>query len=135
MTPAKEKYYRCLFTLAALYDLLLGLTFALFPIKAYAALLIADQLPAFRGYVRLLGAFVLILGIAYALISRGNLRSNADLILVGTLFKLAYAVLAVYYLATNGLPHIIFGLFGLVDAIFFLLMAECWLCLRRESKP
>jgi hypothetical protein len=134
MKPAREKYYRNLFTVAALYDLLLGLTFALFPVRTYAALGIADQLPAFRGYIRLLGAFVLVLGIAYALISRGNLRNNADLILVGTLFKLAYAVAALYYWATNGLPHVMFGVLGVADAIFFVLIAECWLCLRREAK-
>jgi hypothetical protein len=132
MNPAKEKYYRGLFTIAALYDLLLGLTFAFFLPQAYAALGIADQLPAFRGYVRLLGAFVLVLGIAYALISRGDLRRNADLILVGTLYKLAYTAAAFYYWATNGLPHVAFAVFGVVDAIFFVLMAECFWSLKRE---
>ena len=134
MKPATEKYYRGLFTIAALYDLLLGLTFAFLPVQAYTALGIADQLPAFRGYVRLLGAFVLVLGIAYALISRGDLRRNADLILIGALFKLAYAVAAFYYWATGGLPHVAFALFGVADAVFFVLMAGCLLSLKREAK-
>jgi hypothetical protein len=135
MKPAKEKYYRGLFTVAALYDLLLGLTFALFPRQAFEALGIADQLPAFRGYLRLLGVFVLVLGIAYALISRGDLRRNTDLILIGTLYKLAYAATVFYYWATGGLPHVAFGaLFGVADVIFFVLMAECLLCLKREAK-
>ncbi len=134
MKPAKEKYYRGLFTIAALYDILLGLTFTFFPVQAYEGLGIADQLPLFRGYIRLLGAFVLVLGIAYALISRGDLRRNADLILTGTLYKFAYAGAAGYYWATGGLPHVIFAGFGVADAIFFVLMAECLVCLKREAR-
>jgi hypothetical protein len=135
MKPAKERYYRGLFIIAAFYDLLLGVTFTFFPGRAFAALGISEKLPAFGGYVTLLGAFVLVIGIAYALISRGDLRCNADLILVGTLYKLAYSATAFYYWAAGSLPHIAFAaLFGVADAVFFLLMAECWLCLRRESK-
>jgi len=135
MKPAKEKYYRALFTFAAFYDLVLGLTFTFFPARAFAALNISDKLPAFGGYITLLGAFVLVIGIGYALISRGDLRCNADLILVGTLYKLAYAATAFYYWAEGDLPHVAFGaLFGVADAVFFVLMAECWLYLKRESK-
>jgi hypothetical protein len=135
MKPAKEKYYRGLFTIAALYDLVLGITFTFFPARAFAALEISDKLPAFSGYITLLGAFVLVIGIAYALISRGDLRRNADLILVGTLYKLAYAAAAFYYWAAGTLPHAVFGaLFGVADAVFFVLMAECWFCLMREAK-
>ena len=134
MKPAKEKYYRGLFTIAALYDLLLGVTFTFFAARAFAALGIGDKLPAFGGYVTLLGAFVLVLGIGYALISRGDLRRNADLILVGTLYKLAYAATAIYYWAAGSLPHVVFAGFGVADAVFFILMTECWLCLNREAK-
>jgi hypothetical protein len=133
MKPAKEKYYRILFTIAAFYDILLGLTFTFCPAQAFNALGIGDKLPAFGGYVTLLGAFVLVLGIAYALISRGDLRRNADLILVGTLYKLAYAATAFYYWWAGSLPHVAFAVvFGAADAVFFLLMAECYLCLKRE---
>jgi hypothetical protein len=135
MKPAKEKYYRILFTIAAFYDLVLGVAFTFFSVRVFAALGISDKLPAFGGYLTLLGAFVLVIGIAYALISRGDLRRNADLILVGTLYKLAYAATAFYYWAAGSLPHVAFAaLFGVADVIFFILMAECWLCLKRESK-
>lgn len=135
MKPAKEKYYRGLFTIAAGYDLLPGVTFTFFAAPAFAALGIGDQLPVFGGYVTLLGVFVLVLGIGYGLISRGDLRRNADLILVGALYKLAYAAAAFYYWAAGSLPHIAFGaLFGVADAVFFVLMAECWLGLLRESQ-
>ena len=96
MKPGKEKYYRSLFTVAAFYDLALGITFTFFPARAFAALGISDKLPVFGGYLTLLGAFLLVIGIAYALIARGDLLRNADLILVGTLYKLAYAATAFY---------------------------------------
>ncbi len=135
MKPAKERYYRGLFTIAAVYDLLLGVTFTFFPARAFAALGISEKLPAFGGYVTLLGAFVLVLGIAYALISRGDLRCNGDLILVGTFYKLAYAATAFYYWAAGGLPQVAFAaVFGVADAVFFILMAECYWFLKREGK-
>jgi uncharacterized membrane protein HdeD (DUF308 family) len=135
MNPAKEKYYRGLFYLAGLYDVLLGITFTFFPARAYAALGIGDKLPAFGGYLTLLGAFVLVIGIAYFLIARGDLQRNADLILVGTLYKLAYASTAFYYWSQGSLPHVAFAaLFGVADTIFLVLMAECLLTLKREVK-
>ena len=135
MKSAKEKYYRGLYTIAAFYDLVLGITFTFFPGRAFAALGISEKLPVFGGYVTLLGAFVLVIGIAYGLISRGDLLRNADLILIGALYKLAYSATAFYYWAVGGLPHIAFAaLFGVADAVFFVLMAECWLRLERAGK-
>ena len=135
MKPAKEKFYRGLFTIAAFYDLVLGLAFTFFPARVFAALNISDKLPAFGGYLTLLGAFVLVIGVAYALIARGDLLRNADLILVGTFYKLAYAATAFYYWAAGGLPHVAFAaLFGVADAVFFALMAECCWSLRQETK-
>jgi hypothetical protein len=83
----------------------------------------------------LLGVFVLVIGVAYFLISRGDLRRNVDLILVGTLYKLAYSATAFYYWVAGGLPHIAFAaLFGVADAIFFVLMVECYWFLKKENK-
>ena len=129
MGAAKEKYYRILFGTSAIYDVLLGVVFIFFRKRVYAALGISEKLPAISGYLALLGAFVLVIGIAYGLIARGDLRRNVDLILVGTFYKLAYSVTAFYYW---GLPHVIFSaLFGVTDAVFFVLMAECYLSLRK----
>jgi len=135
MSPAKEKYYRSLFNVSAVYDVLLGVTFMFFAERAFAALGISDKLPAIRGYLTLLGAFVLVIGIAYFLIARGDLKRNVDLILVGVLYKLAYAGTAFYYWYQGHLPHVAFGaLFGVADAVFFVLMAECYMLLKREIK-
>ena len=135
MNPAKEKYYRSLFAVAAGYDIALGIAFTFFATRIFAALGISDKLPAFSGYITLIGAFVLVSGILYALIARGDLRRNTDLILVGMLYKLAYSTTAFYYWAAGAIPHIAFAaVFGVADALFFLLMAECWLFLRKEIK-
>ena len=135
MNPAREKYYRVLFTIAAVYDVLLGLTFMFFAGRAFATLGIGDKLPAIRGYLTLLGAFVLVIGTGYLLIARGDLRRNADLILVGTLYKLAYSGTAFYYWSQGSLPHVAFGaVFGVADAVFFILMAECYWSLEKRIK-
>ena len=135
MKPAKEKYYRSLFAIAAVYDILLGITFTLFPARAFDALGIREKLPAFGGYITLLGAFLLVIGIAYLLIASGDLQRNRDLILIGTLYKLAYSATAFYYWSQGSLPHIAFGaLFGVADAVFFVLMAECYWSLKKEAK-
>jgi hypothetical protein len=135
MTPTREKYYRNLFQIAAAYDGLLGIIFTFFPARAFNVLGIGDRLPQFGGYLTLLGAFVLVIGIAYFLISRGDLRRNLDLILVCTLYKAAYSATAFYYWWAGNLPHLIFAaLFGVADAVFFILMAECYWFLKREGK-
>ena len=134
MSSTKEKCYRSLFGIAAVYDLVLGIAFTFFAARTFSALGIADKFPAFAGYLTLLGAFVLVIGVAYALIARGDLRRNADLIFIGALYKLAYAATAIYYWATAGLPHVIFGaLFGVADAVFFILMAACYVELKRDE--
>jgi hypothetical protein len=135
MNPAREKYYRFLFSISAIYDFLLGVTFMFFAERAFAALGISDKLPAIRGYLTLLGAFVLVIGVGYFLIARGDLRQNADLILVGTLYKLAYSATAFYYWAQGSLPHVAFGaVFGVADAVFFILMAECYWSLDKKIR-
>lgn len=135
MKPTKEKYYRSLFAIAAAYDVLLGITFTFFPARAFDALGIREKLPAFGGYLTLLGAFVFVIGIAYFLIASGDLQRNRDLILVGTLYKLAYSATAFYYWLTGNIPHAIFvALFGVADAVFFILMAECYWFLKQEAK-
>ena len=135
MKPARERYYRSLFAIAAVYDVLLGIIFIFFSARAFDALGIRDKLPAFGGYLTLLGAFVFVIGIAYLLIASGDLRRNLDLILVGTLYKLAYSATAFYYWLVGNIPHVIFvALFGVADAVFFVLMAECCWSLKKEAK-
>ncbi len=135
MSPIRGKYYRGLFLTSAIYDGLLGIVFTFFHVRAFEALGIREKLPQFGGYLSLLGAFVFVIGVAYYLISRGDLRRNLDLILVGTLYKLAYSATVFYYALMGSVPHLIFvTVFGVADMIFFLLMAECYIFLRKAAR-
>jgi hypothetical protein len=132
MNPAREKYYKGMFLVAAVYDLALGVIFTFFHDPAFRTLGIPEKLPEFRGYLSLLGAFLFVIGCAYWLIYLGDLRRNRDLVTVGTLYKLAYSAIAFYYFAVGNVPHLIFvAVFGVADLIFFILMVECRLFLRR----
>jgi hypothetical protein len=132
MNLQREKYYRLLFLVSAIYDIVLGIIFTFFSSWAFALLGIKEKMPDFSGYLSLIGAFLLVIGIAYFLIYRGNLEKNRDLITVGVLYKLAYCTIAFAYLAMGSIPHHIFvSLFGIADLIFFVLMLECRLHLKK----
>ncbi len=131
MNPGREKYYRAMFLVAAVYDIVLGIIFTLFPEPAFRFLGIAEKLPEFRGYLSLIGAFLFVIGCAYWLIFKGDLHRNRDLIAVGALYKLAYSAVAFYYLAIGNVPHLVFvAVFGVADLIFWVMMVECRLFLR-----
>ena len=128
--PTAERRYRVVFVLAAIYDIGLGLVFTFFSTPAFELLGMADEAPE-GGYVPLLGSFTLVLGIAYALIARGDLYRNRDLVLVGTLYKLAYSAIAVFFVLIDQVPHGVFVVLGVIDIVFLVLMSQCWLALRR----
>ena len=125
MDPVRERRYRWVFLAAAIYDVVLGLVFTFAYTWAFDLMGIREDAPE-GAYIPLLGSFVLVLGAADALIYRGDLQRNRDLILVGTLYKLAYAAIAVVFWALGDVPHALFALFGVVDIVFFVLMAQIW---------
>jgi formate/nitrite transporter FocA (FNT family) len=135
MNPKREKFYRALFLVAAVYDVVLGIVFTFFYRSAFGILGIADKLPESGAYLSLIGAFLFVIGVAYYLIYRGDLLRNRDLVTVGALYKLAYCLIAFVYAAIGQVPHMIFVfLFGGCDLIFFILMIECRLYLQKIGK-
>ena len=135
MSPKREKFYRTLFLIASVYDVSLGIIFTFFFRAPFEILGIADKMPASGSYLSLIGAFLFVIGIAYYLIYRGDLLRNRDLVTVGTLYKLAYCLIVVYYAVIGDIPHMIFVLlFGGCDFIFFILMLECRLYLQKIAK-
>lgn len=133
MDPTRERYYRGLFWVAAAYDLSLGVVFTFLGRPVFDMLGIEEEYPS-GGYVPLIGAFLFVIGVAYVLIARGDLHRNVDLIAVGTLYKLAYATIALVFWAIGEAPHFSFVLFGIADTVFFVLMLECLMFLRRHAK-
>jgi hypothetical protein len=132
MTPERERRYRWLFLTGAVYDIGLGIVFLFFAGWAFDLLDIRDEMPD-GGYVPLIGAFLLVIGIAYWFVYRGDLVENRDLIAVGTLYKAAYSGVGFWVWAFGEVPHVAFvAVFGVADLVFFLLMLDCWLVVRRE---
>ena len=136
MSKGREQYYRALFLIVAIYDITLGIVFTFFYRHAFEVIGIAHRLPQHGAYLSLIGSFLFVIGVAYYLIYRGDLLRNRDLITIGTLYKLAYCAVAVYYTVIGDVPHMIFVyLFGGCDFIFFILMLECRLFLNKLVKP
>ncbi len=132
MSRGREKYYKTLFLIAAVYDIVLGIIFTFFYEFAFELLGISHALPNYGAYLSLIGAFLFVIGIAYLLIFLGDLQRNLHLIIIGTLYKLAYSSVAIFYLIIGEYPHIIFiSLFAVMDIIFFIMMLECVIYLRR----
>ena len=135
MNQSRERYYKGLFAAAAVYDLVLGVIFLFFGRWAFDALNIEEKYPE-GGFLPLIGAFVLVLGVGYYLIWRSDLWRNRDLIAIGALYKLAYTGVGIYIAVADEVPHAIFFWgFGVADAVFFVLMLECLLYLYREHVP
>jgi hypothetical protein len=131
MTPERERWYRRLFLTATIYDVVLGTMFLVFGGWAFDRLGIRDEMPR-GGYVPLIGAFLLVIGIGYWLVYRGDLVANRDLIAVGTLYKAAYSGVGFWVWAFDEVPHVAFvAVFGIADLVFFVLMLGCWLTVRR----
>ena len=117
----KEPYYKLLFLIAAIYDLVLGLAFLFFYKLIYQTLNI--PLPQYPAYISLSAAFVFVLGIAYYMVYQ-NLYANRDLVKIGTIYKVAYALVVFYYFFFETLPHNSFLIFGFIDLIFLGLFIE-----------
>lgn len=127
MSPDRERWYRILFWVAAIYDLTLGVVFLFLYRPAFSALGIEDALPEHISFLSLIAAFLFVIGVAYVFIARGDLVRNRDLIAVGALYKLAYFSVALWYLVGGVYPHIVFFVvFGLADLAFLIAMVECW---------
>ncbi len=134
MTAARKRWYRGLYLAATLYDGLRGIVFLFFAGWAFDRLGIRDDMPD-GGYVPLIGAFFLVVGAGYWLISRSDVSRNRDLVAVGALSKLAYSVVAFTVAAFGEIPHVVFvAFFGVADAVFMLAMTECWLFLGKVRK-
>ncbi len=132
MSSGRERWYRILFWIAAVYDLTLGIVFLFFYRPVFEFLEIEDTIPEHTSYLSLIAAFLFVIGVAYVFIARGDLLRNRDLIAVGALYKLAYFSVALWYLIDGVYPHIIFfALFGVADFLFLVAMAECWWYLGR----
>ncbi len=113
----RDSFFRWLFLIAAIYDLVLGIIFFFFYKPVYAFFNI--PLPNYPMYLQMSAAFVIAMGVGYYFIYR-NLYRNIDLVKLGVVYKLVYSVLTSYFYFTD-LANVTFFWFAIFDAIFLVL--------------
>ena len=118
----KEKTFKIAFRLIGVYDVLLGMAFALFFRNIYTALGIA--LPNHPGYIYVPALFLVSGGIGEFLIAQHPLR-NVDLAIVRLLMKLSFAGAIIYCYFKYGIPTIfllisILSIAGIIKNLLFI---------------
>lgn len=109
--------YRTFFLVAALYDIVLGAGFFFLYGPLFSTLGIA--LPNNISYIHLTAAFVFVQGVGYWFVFQDP-DANRGIVKLGVIYKVAFSGLSAYYWAIGGLIHPIFGLFGILDALFLI---------------
>lgn len=116
MKGKKDGFFRGLFLIAAIYDLVLGLAFFFFYPQVYSFFKITPT--DYPMYLQMAAAFVVAMGIGYYFIYK-NLYRNIDLVKLGIVYKLVYGGLTSYFYF-NDLANVVFFWFAIIDAIFLL---------------
>ena len=125
----KEKGYRNLFLVAALYDFVLGFSFFLFWPFIFDHILKIPY-PNYLAFYQAAAAFIFNMGIGFYFVYR-NMYRNIDIVKVGIAFKLFYTGLAFFYVFVEKMPWIL-ALFGFLDLIFIVFFVFFLRAVRRE---
>ena len=117
MSNNQDSFFRGLFLVAAVYDLILGLAFFFFykPVYAYFNI----TLPDYPVYLQMAAAFVIAMGVGYYYIYK-NLYRNIDLVKLGIVYKFVYSVLVGYFYFVD-VANVVFFRFAIIDAAFMFL--------------
>ena len=126
----KDGFFKGLFLVAAVYDLILGLAFFLFykPVYAYFNI----TLPPYPMYLQMAAAFVIAMGVGYYFVYR-NLYRNVDLVKLGVVYKLVYSGLTTYFYFMD-LANIVFFWFAIIDFLFLLLFVWFLVYARKDGR-
>lgn len=119
----KEKYYKILFIIAALYNIINSVTFILVSIVATDLFpLFGVEIPPSMVWLQLSLILIALLGIGYIMVSR-DISKNHGLVLVGGLAKLSFFLMSLVYFFIGDL-NILIVLLGSVDLIMVILFME-----------
>ncbi len=116
----KEEFFKGVFLVAAIYDLVLGAVFFLLYEPIYAFLNIS--LPVYSMYLQMSAAFVFAMGVGYYFIYK-NMYRNIDLVKLGIVYKVVYGGLASYFYFSD-LANVIFFWFAVIDVAFLILFIQ-----------
>ena len=114
----KEKFYKTIFLIAAIYDIILGSAFCLLYRPLYR-LILHQAVPVPPVYLETTAAFIAVSGLGFYFIYR-NLYRNIDLAKVGIAMKFIYCSAVIRHSAF-GPPPLAFVIFGICDVIFVLI--------------
>lgn len=119
----KEKYYKILFLVAALYNIINSVIFILVSLVATDLFpLFGVEIPPSMIWLQLSLILIALLGIGYIIVSR-DISKNHGLVLVGGLAKLAFFLMSLIYYFIGDL-NILIVLLGSVDLIMVILFIE-----------
>lgn len=114
----REKVYRNLFLIAALYDFILGFAFFFF-LPFFFEKIFGIAAPIYPAFYQGGAAFVFVMGVGFFFVYL-NMYRNVDIVKVGIIFKSVYSALAFYYVFIENMPWI-FSIFGFLDLVFIVL--------------
>ena len=119
----KKKYYRYLFLIAALYNILNSVIFigiSIFGVELFP--LFGVAVPPSMVWLQLSLFLILIFGIGYIIVSR-DLEKNRGLVLTGALSKLTFFMIALSYFILGDVNFLIVILGG-IDLILVILFID-----------
>lgn len=111
-----------LFAVAAVYDGILGLAFAVLPRLVFETCGVTP--PNHFGYVRFPGLLLLVFAALFAAVARAP-RENRNLIPYGAGLKASYCALVFWYWATSDIPWM-WKPFAIVDLVFLALFVVAY---------
>jgi len=117
----KEKYYKVLFIIAGIYDVILGFGFCFF-YKWLFQTILHRPIPQPPIYFQVCAAFIGLIGIGYFLVWK-NLYRNVDLVIIGGGMKVIYILGAIWF-STYAIVPLALVLFGMLDVVFLILFVE-----------
>ncbi len=103
------------FLIAGLYDVLLGLAFLVFGEQILEW--VGMDLPPHIAYIQLAAVFIAVQGLSYLLVWMEPTR-YLGLVMIGVVYKIAYAGLALWYLIIDELPSAFFIPWAIIDIVF-----------------
>jgi hypothetical protein len=119
----KKKYYRYLFLIAALYNILNSVIFigiSIFGVELFP--LFGVAIPPSMIWLQLSLFLILIFGIGYIFVSR-DLEKNRALVIIGGLAKLMFFIIVLIYFILGDIS-ILIVLLGGIDMIMVILFIE-----------
>ncbi|MHA1193761.1 MAG: hypothetical protein ACTSP9_15980 [Promethearchaeota archaeon] len=119
----KEKYYKILFIVSALYNIINAVTFILVSIVATDLFpLFGVEIPPSMIWLQLSLILIALLGVGYILVSR-DISKNHGLVFIGGLAKLSFFLLTVIYFFLGDVS-ILIVLLGGIDLLMVFLFIE-----------